>query len=61
MKFRKNICGNPLSEYAVDTRYPDIRYVPTNEEMEDAIKLMYDTIEEINKGEKKNEKRKKNG
>ncbi len=36
--------GNSLSEYAVDTRYPDIRYIPTNEEMNEAIELMYKII-----------------
>ncbi len=36
--------GNSLSEYAVDMRYPDIRYIPTKEEMEEAISLMYDII-----------------
>ena len=39
--------GNPLSEYAVDTRYPDIRYIPSKEEMEEAIILMNKIIKEV--------------
>lgn len=37
--------GNSLSEYAVDMRYPDIRYIPTEDEMNEAIDLMYAIIE----------------
>ena len=36
--------GNSLSEYAVDMRYPDIRYIPTEDEMNEAIDLMYKII-----------------
>lgn len=39
--------GNSLSEYAVDTRYPDIRYIPTQEETEEAIQLMNNIIKEV--------------
>ena len=45
----KKFIGNSLSEYAVDTRYPDIRYIPTKDEMEEAIVLMYNIIELVNK------------
>lgn len=41
--------GTPLSEYAVDTRYPDIRYIPSKEEMEEAIKYMNDIISIVNR------------
>lgn len=41
--------GNSLSEYAVDTRYPDVRYIPTKDEMEEAIELMHNIIELVNK------------
>lgn len=41
--------GNSLSDYAVDLRYPDTRYIPTEEETEQAIKLMYDIIEKVKK------------
>lgn len=37
--------GNSLSEYAVDVRYPDVRYIPTEEETIQAINLMYEIIE----------------
>lgn len=36
--------GNSLSEYEVDMRYPDIRYIPTEDEMNEAIDLMYKII-----------------
>ena len=36
--------GNSLSEYAVGMRYPDIRYIPTEDEMNEAIDLMYKII-----------------
>lgn len=39
--------GNPLSEYAVDTRYPDIRYIPSKDEMGEAIILMNKIIKEV--------------
>lgn len=41
--------GTALSEYAVDTRYPDIRYIPTKEETEEAIQLMTNIIELVKK------------
>ncbi len=37
--------GTELSEYAVDTRYPDVRYIPSKEEMEDAITQMKEIVE----------------
>lgn len=41
--------GSSLSDYAVDLRYPDTRYIPTVEETEEAIKLMYKIIESVKK------------
>jgi len=41
--------GTALSEYAVDTRYPDVRYIPTREETEEAIQLMEDIVELVKK------------
>lgn len=41
--------GNSLSEYAVDMRYPDIRYIPTEDEMNEAIDLMYTIINFVKK------------
>lgn len=41
--------GNSLSDYAVDLRYPDTRYIPTLEETEDAIQLMNNIIEVVKK------------
>ena len=41
--------GTALSEYAVDTRYPDVRYIPTREETEEAIELMKDIVELVKK------------
>ena len=32
--------GTPLSEYAVDTRYHDVRYIPSKEETEEAINIV---------------------
>lgn len=40
----EDFLGTALSEYAVDTRYPDIRYIPSKEEMEDAISQMKEII-----------------
>lgn len=40
--------GTSLSEYAVDTRYPDVRYIPSKEEMEEAIKQMKSIIDLVN-------------
>lgn len=40
--------GNQLSDYAVDLRYPDTKYIPTKNETEEAIKIMYIIIEIVN-------------
>lgn len=40
--------GTSLSEYAVDTRYPDVRYIPSKEEMEEAINQMKSIIDLVN-------------
>ena len=42
--------GNSLSDYAVDLRYPDTRYIPTIEETNEAIELMKNLIEIVKKG-----------
>lgn len=39
--------GNPLSDYAVDLRYPDTTYIPTVEETKEAIELMNKIISVI--------------
>lgn len=41
--------GNSLSDYAVDLRYPDTRYIPTIEETEEAINLMNEIIDIVKK------------
>ena len=41
--------GNSLSDYAVDLRYPDTQYIPTIDETEEAINLMYKIIEIVKK------------
>lgn len=41
--------GNALSDYAVDLRYPDTRYIPTTEETNEAIELMNNIIEIVKK------------
>jgi len=45
----ENYIGNPLSDYAVDLRYPDARYIPTMEETKEAINLMNEIIEVVKK------------
>ena len=40
--------GNQLSDYAVDLRYPDTKYIPTQEETQEVIELMYKIIEIAN-------------
>lgn len=39
--------GNSLTDYAVDLRYPDTRYVPTIEETKEAVELMNKIIKDV--------------
>ena len=39
--------GNSLTDYAVDLRYPDTRYVPTIEETNEAVELMNKIIKDV--------------
>ena len=39
--------GNALSDYAVDLRYPDTRYIPSKDEVNEAIELMYNIIKVV--------------
>ena len=36
-----------LTDYAVDLRYPDTRYVPTIEETKEAVELMNKIIKDV--------------
>lgn len=51
-KFDKNFIiytGTELTTYAVDLRYPDTLYIPSKEQMEDAIRITGAIIELCNK------------
>ena len=41
--------GSPLADYAVDIRYPEVRYIPSKQEMEDAILLLEEIIKLVEK------------
>ena len=45
--------GSPLPDYAVNIRYPDLKYIPTAEETNDAIKLTNEIIELVKANLKK--------